>query len=80
MKDELGVCVASKKGYLRNENHMSKGVQTCNCTAYSRNLKGAISSGVGKLGCKDEGLSEEDGRLCFGIVGCSRQQKATTMF
>jgi hypothetical protein len=36
LRDEFEVYLALKKGYFRNENHMSKGIETCICTAYSR--------------------------------------------
>lgn len=38
LKDELRVCLAVKKGYFRNRNHMGKSVATCSCTTYSTNF------------------------------------------
>lgn len=48
---------------------MSKGVEMCNCMAYSRNLKDAISLGVGKLGIDERRVKV---RVCLkSLEGCT---------
>lgn len=39
LKDDLGIFLASRKGYSRSRNLMGQSIKNCDCTAYSSNFK-----------------------------------------